>query len=161
MDEFNKQREYLINKLRKFLEFENSNYELEFSDMEICALLSDYRYINYYFTDQDEFKSLLLQRKLLNRYARYHEIRFEDSSHIINKFINSIKPLNDEIEFISQQYTKQQPTNLFGADVRIPKVSDLLGNTKPNMTLLSKEPKGSKVQQEPIQIEEYIPVFTK
>ena len=129
----------IINKLRKFLEFENSNYELEFSDTEICALLSDYRYINYYFTDQDEHKSLLLQRKLLNRYARYHEIRFEDSSHIINKFINSIRPLNDSVEFIREQYAKQPPTNL----------------------LLSKESKGSKVEPEPIQIEEYIPLFTK
>ena len=136
-EEFNKQREYLINKVRKFLLLEVNNYELEITDNEICAILSEYRYINYYFRDTYEYKNLLLQRKLLNRYARYHEIRFEDSCHIISRFLNGIKPLNDELNFIRQQYSIQPKTNLVS----------------------SKEPKGSKVTQEPYQIEEYIPIF--
>jgi len=94
-EEFNKQREYLINKVRKFI-------EIEVSDDEICAILSDYRYIDYYITYNDEHKKLLLQKKLLNRYARHHEIRFEDSCQIISKYLNSIKPLNDETYFINQ-----------------------------------------------------------
>jgi len=129
-EEFNKQREYLINKVRKFI-------EIEVSEDEICAILSDYRYIDYYITYNDEHKKLLLQKKLLNRYARYHEIRFEDSCQIISKYLNSIKPLNDEIYFINQQYAKQPKSNV----------------------ILSKEPKGFKVDQEPIAIEEYIPIF--
>jgi hypothetical protein len=132
MNEFNKQREYLINKLRTFL-------EMDVSDNELCAMLSKYRYLNYYFSDQDEYKSLLLQRKLLNRYARYHEIRYDDSVDIINKYLNSIVPLNDEIKFMREQYAKQPPNNLES----------------------SKSKKGSKVTQAPsqLEIEEYVPLF--
>ena len=132
MNEFNKQREYLMNKFRTFL-------EMDVTDEEICAMLSHYRYINYYFSDLNECKSILLQRKLLNRYARYHEIRYEDSIDIIYKYLNSIVPLNDQTEFMRQQYAKQPPNNLES----------------------SKSKKVAKIFQEPslIEIEEYVPLF--
>jgi hypothetical protein len=91
--EFNKQRNFLINTVRDFL-------GIEVSDEEVCAVL--YRvygnHINnphvhipilYYLKKGDE--NMLLERKVFNRYARYHEIRYEDSLEIIINFVNGIK----------------------------------------------------------------------
>ena len=91
--EFNKQRNFLINTVRKFL-------EIEVSDEEVLAVL--YRFygnhinsphehipISYYLKKEDE--NMLLERKVFNRYARCHEIRYEDSLEIIHNFINKIK----------------------------------------------------------------------
>ena len=91
--EFNKQKNFLINTVRKFL-------EIEVSDEEVLAVL--YRFygsyinspqshipISYYLKMED--KNMLLERKVLNRYAKYHEIRYEDSLEIIHNFINEIK----------------------------------------------------------------------
>ena len=91
--EFNKQKNFLINTVRKFL-------EIEVSDEEVLAVL--YRIfgghinspqshipISYYLKMED--KNMLFERKVLNRYAKYHEIRYEDSWEIIYNFINEIK----------------------------------------------------------------------
>ena len=91
--EFNKQRNFLINTVRDFL-------GIEVSDEEVVAVL--YRFygnhvnnphehipISYYLKKEDE--NMLLERKVFNRYARYHEIRYEDSFEIIYSFINKIK----------------------------------------------------------------------
>ena len=91
--EFNKQRYYVINKVRDFL-------NMQVSDEEICAVL--YRFygahinhsqshipISYYLKQEDE--NMLFERKVFNRYAKCHEIRYEDSYEIITNFINKIK----------------------------------------------------------------------
>jgi len=86
--EFNKQRYYLINKVRDFL-------ETEVSDEEVLAVL--YNWVNepvkYYLKQEDE--NLLFERKVINRYARHHEIRWEDSFLIIKNFLKKINPLNE------------------------------------------------------------------
>ena len=86
--EFNKQRYYIINKVRDFL-------NMQVSDEEICAVL--YRIygkhinnpITYYLKQEDE--NMLFERKVFNRYAKCHEIRYEDSYDIIVNFINKIR----------------------------------------------------------------------
>jgi len=91
--EFNKQMNFLINTVRDFL-------GIEVSDEEVLAVL--YRFygnhvnnphehipISYYLKKEDE--NMLLERKVFNRYARYHEIRYEDSLEIISNFVNGIK----------------------------------------------------------------------
>jgi hypothetical protein len=89
--EFNKQRNFLINTVRDFL-------GIEVSDEEVLAVL--YRFygnhvnnphipISYYLKKEDE--NMLLERKVFNRYARYNEIRYEDSYEIISNFVNKIK----------------------------------------------------------------------
>ena len=91
--EFNKQRYYIINKVRDFL-------NMQVSDEEICAVL--YRFygdhinashnhmpISHYLKQEDE--NMLFERKVFNRYAKCHEIRYEDSYDIIVNFMNKIK----------------------------------------------------------------------
>jgi len=95
--EFNKQREYLINKFREFI-------EIEISNAEVAACLFNpisFDYVGYYFKDDE---NLLLKRKVYNRYARYHEIRYEDSVDIIYDFIQKIKPIKDKSSFEEEQY---------------------------------------------------------
>ena len=91
-----KQKDYLIDKLRKFL-------GMEVSDAEIIAVYTSYNFesgyqndaFNYYLKVEDIDTKLLLVRKLYIKYARYQDIRFEDSVDIIRDFISRIKPLNE------------------------------------------------------------------
>lgn len=98
--EFNKQRYYIINKVRDFL-------NMQVSDEEICAVL--YRFygahinhpqshipISYYLKQEDE--NMLFERKVFNRYAKCHEIRYEDSLDIIVNFMNKIKSKDQVIQ---------------------------------------------------------------
>jgi len=91
--EFNKQRNFLINKVRDFL-------KVQVNDAEVCAVL--YRYygahinnphshipISYYLKQEDE--NMLFERKVINRYAKCNEIRYEDSVEIIHNFLIKIK----------------------------------------------------------------------
>jgi len=93
-NEFNIHKNYLIDKLRKFL-------DMEVSDEEISAVYNDknlqssIKIFDYYLEVEDQEKKLLNIRKVYNRYARENEIRYEDSVEIIYGFIQSIKPLND------------------------------------------------------------------
>ena len=92
--EFNKQKTYLIEKLRKFLDMEVSDEEI-ISVYNDKNLQSSIKIFDYYLEVEDEEKKLLNIRKVFNRYARENEIRYEDSIEIIYGFIQSIKPLND------------------------------------------------------------------
>ena len=91
--EFNKQKNFLINTVRDFL-------EIEVSDAEVLAIL--YRFVGslinhpqghttiaYYLKMEDQ--NMLFERKVINRYAKYHEIRYEDSFEIIQNFVTKIK----------------------------------------------------------------------
>ena len=91
--EFNKQRNFLIITVRDFL-------GIEVSDEEVLAVLytsfpSHTSYeksisgeIEYYLKKEDE--NMLLERKVINRHAKYHEIRCEDSDMIIQKFFKKL-----------------------------------------------------------------------
>jgi hypothetical protein len=50
---------------------------------------------------------MLLERKVFNRYARYHEIRYEDSFEIIHSFINGIKS-RDQVNQTSNVSTQMR-----------------------------------------------------
>jgi hypothetical protein len=88
--EFNKQRNFLIDTVRNFL-------NMQVSDEEICAVL--YKFygkninhpqshipISHYLKKEDG--NMLFERKVFNRYAKCNEIRYEDSVEIIYNFIN-------------------------------------------------------------------------
>jgi hypothetical protein len=92
--EFNKQKTYLIDKLRKFLDMEVSDEEI-ISVYNDKNLQSSIKIFDYYLKVENEEKKLLNIRKVYNRYARENEIRYEDSIEIIYGFIKSIEPLND------------------------------------------------------------------
>lgn len=103
----NKQREFLINKVKDFI-------GIEVSDAEVLAILArfylndrsknrqDFQYvpIKYYVKEQD--KNILFERKVLNRYANSHTIRYEDSVDIIGDFLGKIKPINPTPEMLGQ-----------------------------------------------------------
>jgi hypothetical protein len=105
--EFNKQRKFLINKVRDFI-------GIQVSDAEVLAILArfylndrsknrqDFQYvpIKYYVKEQD--KNILFERKVLNRYANIHTIRYEDSVDIISDFLGKIKPINPTPEMLGQ-----------------------------------------------------------
>jgi hypothetical protein len=116
--EFNKQRNFLIKIIRDFL-------EIEVSDEEVLAILYKYfgsQYssrthpngeVKYYLKKEDE--NMLFERKVSNRYARYHEIRVDDSDMIIHNFIDKIQPLNDynewKIKMHNQGYSSRRRSN--------------------------------------------------
>ena len=106
--EFNKQRNFLIKKVRDFL-------EIEVSDAEVLAVLYTYspyhipnrnREMGYYLKKEDD--NMLLERKVKNRYAKYHEIRCEDSDMIFHNFLEKIKPFISRNEFNLEQYKKSK-----------------------------------------------------
>ena len=100
--ESNKQKDYLTNKLRKFL-------DMEIKDYEITSIYNDDIYLehhfNYYFKVEDEDNNLLFRKKVYNRHARLNGIRYEDSVEIIHTFLKKIKPVNDFGEFL-QKYNQ-------------------------------------------------------
>ena len=86
--QFNKQRNFLIDTVRNFL-------NMQVSDEEICAVL--YRYygdpnnrvfnhppISSYLKEEDD--NMLFERKVYNRFALHQGIRYEDSFQIIQNF---------------------------------------------------------------------------
>ena len=85
--EFNKQKNFVINKLRQFL-------EIQVSYNEINAILNKSQSLKYYFKVENEDKNLLFIRKVYNKYAKHHEIRYEDSVEIIDNFLYKIQPIN-------------------------------------------------------------------
>ena len=92
-NEFNKQRFFLLKKLGDFL-------GIQISDAEGFAVLYRFTYqiispISYYLKKEDA--NMLFERKVINRYAKYHEIRFEDGFDIIKDFLDTIKPINKQI----------------------------------------------------------------
>lgn len=106
--EFNKQRNFLINTVRNFL-------GIEVSDAEVLAVLYTYspyhipnsnREMGYYLKKEDD--NMLFERKVKNRYAKYHEIRYEDSDMIFHNFLEKIKPLISRNEFQQEQQKKSK-----------------------------------------------------
>jgi len=49
---------------------------------------------------------MLFDRKVKNRYAKYHEIRCKDSDMIISNFLGKIKPHVNRDEFQREQQKK-------------------------------------------------------
>jgi len=102
--QFRNQLNFLINKVKKFL-------EIKVIDEEVFALLIWYNSFNSqairYYISVDNM-NLLLARKILNRYARYHEIRYEDSLEIITEFIDrKLIPINRQA-FTENFHQRQQ-----------------------------------------------------
>ena len=100
----NKQRNFLINKVRDFI-------GIEVSEAEVMAVLARFYWntnrqdfqdvpIKYYVKEQD--KNILFERKVLNKYANSHIIRYEDSVDIISDFLGKIKPINPTPEMLGQ-----------------------------------------------------------
>lgn len=104
---FNKQRNFLINTIRDFL-------GIEVSDAEALSVLykhspshtsqNPHGEIGYYLKKEDE--NMLFERKVKNRYAKYHEVRCEDSDMIISNFLGKIKPHINHNEFQQEQQKK-------------------------------------------------------
>ena len=105
---FNKQRNFLINTVRDFM-------GIEVSDAEVLAVLDRHspshtpnhnpsEEIGYYLKKEDE--NMLFERKVKNRYAKYHEIRCKDSDMIISNFLGKIKPHVNRSEFQQEQQKK-------------------------------------------------------
>jgi len=85
--EFNNQKNFIMNKFRKFL-------NIPVSYNEVNAILNKSQSLKYYFKVEDEDNNLLFIKKVYNRYAKYHEIRYEDAYEIIDNFIFKIQPIN-------------------------------------------------------------------
>lgn len=108
----NKQKELLLEKIREFLEMPDC------SNASILAIIQSLgkksmNNINYYSKDSD--KNLLLERKLINRFAREQEIRYEDSIEIIRNFLYELKEINNEVNIgkkassVKNQYPLNAP----------------------------------------------------
>lgn len=110
---FNKQRDFLINKVRDFFGGNMGSYNqgVTVSDIEVLAILARFYWndrlqdfqdvpIKYYIKEEDQ--NMLLERKVLNRYAECHVIRYEDSVDIIYDFLRKIKPINPTPKMLGQ-----------------------------------------------------------
>lgn len=95
---FNNQKNFIMNKFKKFI-----NIPLSYN--EVNAILNKSQSLKYYFKVEDEDNNLLFIRKVYNKYARYHEIRYEDACEIIDNFIFKIQPINwkEQLE-LSKEY---------------------------------------------------------
>jgi len=85
--EFDKQRNFLINKFKEF----PANFRIGvITNEEICAILfkSDHAAIRYYFKESD--KNTLLVKQYLNRFAKMYGIRYEDALEVMKEFLQSV-----------------------------------------------------------------------
>jgi len=92
-----KQKYYLIDRIRKFLDMQISDEEIAVIGDHFGNYLQTHHH--YYLKVEDQEKKLLTVRKVFNRYARVNEIRYEDSVDIIRDFLIKLKPLNDYNEW--------------------------------------------------------------
>lgn len=85
-----KQRYLITQKFREFLKM------LDCSEASIWAVIVSLGRCNengfYYYAKENE-GNLLLEKKLINKFAQEQEIRYEDSVEVIRNFIN-INPIN-------------------------------------------------------------------
>jgi predicted CopG family antitoxin len=100
---FNQQRQIISNKIRKFM---IENMEEDITEKIAMALiieilnvteshfpnLNQQSNISFYLKETDENK--LLAKKLINKFARKNEIRYEDSRDVIFNFLSKIRPSN-------------------------------------------------------------------
>jgi len=118
--QFKNQLKFIINKVKVFL-------EIDISDDEVYAILIQYHNIpaiRYYISF--DHRNLLLARKVLNRYARYHEIRYEDSIDIIAEFFNcKLLPINGQAYYENLQQRQQYSKPEWGGKINIPIVLPL------------------------------------
>ena len=66
-------------------------------------------HLNVGFYTKASDRNILLERILINYFAKYHQIRFEDSKDVLVDFIISMRPIN----LNGQQYVKSDFVPLF------------------------------------------------
>lgn len=120
-------RNFMINEVRKFL-------GIEVSDEEVCAIF--YKYISL----SDElisfklyfgciYDNMLLERKVLNRHARHHEIRYEDSFAIIKDFISKICNYQENLCSLNDRVVKYQQLTKIIRSASTEKTIELVSKT--------------------------------
>ena len=81
--EFKKQKDYLINKLKTFL-------DMDIKDSEIISIYNDDNYLEnhfkYYFKIEDEDNNLLFRRRVYNRHAQKNFIRYREIPNLSTLF---------------------------------------------------------------------------
>jgi hypothetical protein len=119
-NEFNRQQQYIMDKIREYLKIDITNEEISalVNDLKTIDTFgtSEYRSIEYrsiqyrdgYFLDyyfkKKTIDDLLIVKKLYNRFATYHNIRYKDSYEIISTYLENIKPLNAFYKYESNYY---------------------------------------------------------
>jgi len=96
--EFNRQQQFIMEKIRGYLKIDITNEEIS-SLINECINYRD-NPMKYYFKVSDD--DLLIYRKLLNKFARHHNIRYDDSYEIISRYLNKIQPLNGYQEYLME-----------------------------------------------------------
>jgi hypothetical protein len=97
----NKQRDLITQKFREFLNM------LDCSEASIWAVivsLGSYNENGFYYYAKKNENNLLLEKKLINKFAQEQEIRYDDSVEVIRNFIN-IRPINQS-ELLSNDYRR-------------------------------------------------------
>ena len=99
------QRNSITEKFRELLEMPDCS---EASIWAVIVSMLPFNHpfkISYYAKESD--KNTLLKEKLINRFAREQEIRYEDSLNVIKEFIFYMKPINKELpENMCEKYER-------------------------------------------------------
>ena len=98
--EFNRQQQFIIEKIRGYLKIDITNEEIS-SLINECNIHS-HNSIKYYFKFKVSDDDLLIYKKLLNKFARYHNVRYVDSYEIIFRYLTKIQPLNGYQEYLME-----------------------------------------------------------
>jgi hypothetical protein len=117
--EFNRQQQFIMEKIRGYLKIDITNEEIS-SLVNECNI-SNYEHhsikyygMKYYFKVSGD-DDLLIYKKLLNKFARHHNIRYDDSYEIILRYLNKIQPLNGYQEYCNEYiilYQKHQSNEI-------------------------------------------------
>jgi len=112
--EFNKQRNFLIDTVRNFL-------NMPVTDEEICAVL--YRFygnhgnrqfnhppISSYLKEEDD--NMLFERKVYNRFAYHQGIRYEDSYQVILNFFFKLNQ-KDQVNIQGERQRATPKINIY------------------------------------------------
>lgn len=103
--EFNRQQQFIMDKIRGYLKIDITNEEI-LSLINECNTNTNSKFLKYYFKVSDD--DLLIARKFYNRFAIHHNIRYEDSHDIVLRYFNKIQPLNDYIKYCNDYNVLQR-----------------------------------------------------
>jgi hypothetical protein len=101
---------YPYGEYKKFLQ---SDPAMDYSKIQRGTIYLNKQFLNIGFYTKASDRNILLERKLINDFAKFNDIRFEDSKDVLSVFITDIKPINLDGNIICNNYVTSDFVPLF------------------------------------------------
>jgi len=101
---------YPYGEYKKFLQCDPA---IDYCKIQRGTIYLNKQHLNIGFYAKASDRNILLERKLINEFARNHGIRYEDSKDVLSVFITDIKPINLDGNIVCNNYVTSDFVPLF------------------------------------------------